>query len=236
MMRKLRGDVDDEAVSTEWLGAGGWGLGAGTSGSGRSTDSEFRIPNSEFPVALARPFRRPLISALAITTLCLSGCFGYHVGNHTLLPQTISTVSVQMFRSDSFRRNIGEQLTEAVAKEIERRTPYKVVDSTEADATLAGRVVSATKQGVTETRNDDLREIEYNLYVLVEWRVHGSDMVRQGELVAVPSSLLEFNRASSLVPEIGQSIATAQQKAIRRLARQIVDQLETPWYAERHVQ
>jgi len=182
------------------------------------------------------PFRPAAVFLLATIAVCLTGCFGYQVGNHTLFPQHVRTVSVQMFHSDSFRRNIGEQLTEAVAKEIENRMDCKVVDSTEADATLAGRVVSATKNGLTETRNDDLREIEYNLYILVEWHVHGSPAGPQGEMVAIPSSLLEFNRASSLVPEVGQSIATAQQKAIQRLARQIVDQLETPWYADGHVE
>ncbi len=58
------------------------------------------------------------------TTLCclllLSGCAAYHIGNSSLFPPDIHTVYVPMFESDSFRRDLGERLTEAVCKEIER--------------------------------------------------------------------------------------------------------------------
>ena len=39
----------------------------------------------------------------------------------------VSTVYVPMIESGSYRRDLGERLTEAVAKQIELKTPYKVV-------------------------------------------------------------------------------------------------------------
>ena len=53
--------------------------------------------------------------------LLLGGCAGYQIGNQSLYPQEIRTVYVPMFQSISFRRNLGERLTEAVVKEIEKQ-------------------------------------------------------------------------------------------------------------------
>src|SRR6267154_4235436 len=74
--------------------------------------------------------------------LALSGCAGYHVGTAGLFPSYIHTVFVPMFESDSFRRDLGEQLTEAVCKEIESRGPFKVVGTPNADSVLTGRIVA----------------------------------------------------------------------------------------------
>ena len=56
----------------------------------------------------------------------------------------IQTIRVPVFQSSSFRRDLGEQLTEAVVKEIEKRTPYKVVRDASADSVLIGRITSET--------------------------------------------------------------------------------------------
>ena len=60
--------------------------------------------------------------------LLLSGCVGYQVGTGSLYAPDVATVYVPMIESDSYRRDLGERLTEAVVKEIELKTPYKVVE------------------------------------------------------------------------------------------------------------
>ena len=77
--------------------------------------------------------------------LLFCGCAGYQIGNQSLYPLEIHTVYVPMFQSNSFRRNLGERLTEAVVKEIEKRTPYKVVSDPNADSVLTGRIVAETR-------------------------------------------------------------------------------------------
>ena len=63
----------------------------------------------------------------------------------------IHTVFVPVFRSNSFCRDIQLLLTEAVTKEIEERTRYKVVGTLdEADAILEGTVNTADKNLVVE--------------------------------------------------------------------------------------
>ena len=56
----------------------------------------------------------------------LGGCAGYQFGSQSLFnTPDIETVHVPVFQSSSFRRDLGEQLTEAVVKEIEKRTPVQ---------------------------------------------------------------------------------------------------------------
>ena len=50
-----------------------------------------------------------------------------------------------------------------------------------------------------------------------------------GENVAAPQVLLDVTESSTFTPEVGQSIATAQQKAIDLLASQIVSKMERGW-------
>ena len=102
----------------------------------------------------------------------LAGCLGlgnYQFGARTLFPEGIETVYVPVFDSSSFRRGLGEELTEAVIKEIERRSHYKVVSSPSADTILTGKIISETKHLLFQTLQGDPREMEVNLQVKVSW-------------------------------------------------------------------
>ena len=174
---------------------------------------------------------RSLIRLLLIT-LCfapwIAGCAGYQFGPDAMFPKDVQTVYVPIFESDSLRRNLGEWLTEAVKKEVERRTPYKVVNTPNADSVLSGRIVSDTKRVVVETRNDDPRETEVTFQVLVRWVNRRAHTIGENGAVALPPEIMVTGNASVL-PEVGQSITTGQQEAIQKLAVQIVELMETPW-------
>jgi hypothetical protein len=134
-----------------------------------------------------------------------------------------------MFESESFRRHLGERLTEAVIKEIENTTPYKVVGDPNADSVLTGKIVDDRKRVLVENRFDDAREVETSIYVQVSWVRRGGQFIAHDALVPVDPALLDVLGASSVVPETGQSLATAHQKAIQRVAKQIVGMMEAPW-------
>jgi len=158
-----------------------------------------------------------------------AGCASYQIGTGSLYRPDIRTVYVPMFESDSLRRNLGERLTEAVVKEIELKTPYKVVHRPDADSVLSARITSEIKRVVAEERNDIPRNIETDLAVQVNW------YDRRGEYLMQDSrfnfSPIDFSVAQSadFTPEGGQSVATAHQEAIQRLAEQIVSQMESRW-------
>lgn len=173
--------------------------------------------------------RRMFGLLMAMVVAQVVGCAPYMVGNRTLYPCTVRTVYVPMFESNSFRRHLGERLTEAVIKEIELKTPYKVVNTPAADSVLTGRIVSDLKGVLVEAPTDEPREIQVNMKVEVSWLDRQGQMLRDMQPMAVPSALAVVDQSSSFVPEAGHSITTAQQAVIERLAQQIVSLMETPW-------
>ena len=170
----------------------------------------------------------PLLAVLAC-----AGCAGYRFGNNTLYATNVRTIYVPIFQCDSFRTtpsiDIGERLTEAVCKEIEKRTPFKVVGSAEgADSVLTGRVVADTKRMVVESPTDQSRMVEMNYQALITWADRGGAVIAAGE-VPLPAATVDVGQAAALVPEFGRSVVSTQQEAIVKMAQQIVGLMEEPW-------
>jgi len=162
--------------------------------------------------------------------LIFCGCAGYQIGNQSLYPQGVRTVYVPMFKSSSFRRNLGERLTEAVVKEIEAKTPYKVVsDPTTADSVLSGFLVEENKSVLVPSLSGDAREIQVGMRVEVSWIDRQGQTLRQSDSVPLPNEITDVTGTGDVVPEVGQSVATGQQQAICRIAEQIVGLMEQPW-------
>lgn len=173
-----------------------------------------------------KAFVLPLLAVLA----AVAGCAGYQIGNQSLYPTHIHTVYVPVFESVSLRRNLGERLTEAVVKQIELTTPMKVVGNAEsADSVLKGRIISDNKRVLSPAPLGYSRLMEINLGVEVTWIDRSGSVLRNGPPVAIDPAAVEVQGSTNLVPEVGQSLATAQQKAIERVAVQIVSLMEAPW-------
>jgi hypothetical protein len=172
--------------------------------------------------------RRVCIALLLLAGPTLAGCANYAIGNASLFPAHIRTVHVEIFRSNSFRRNLGERLTEAVAKRIEAVSPMKIVDAASADSVLTGTLVSDSKRLLVESPTDEARQVQMNFQVEVQWHDRSGNALRTSTL-ALPSELLVVGQTGNTTPEVGQSIVTGQQVAINRLARQIVALMEQPW-------
>jgi len=165
----------------------------------------------------------------AFMLINLAGCAGYQVGPRSLYRPDVNSVYVPVFESDSLRRNLGEQLTEAVIKQIELKTPYKVVSGAHADSVLSGRILQEYKYVVAENVNDDPRDIEVEFEIEISWRDRRGDLISETYTYGIPSSIVVFGQSVSLIPESGQSVATAHLAAIDALAEQVVSRMEVPW-------
>jgi hypothetical protein len=134
-----------------------------------------------------------------------------------------------MIESVSFRRDLGERLTEAVVKQIEMKTPYKVVSEANADSKLKCRISQESKSVVIGARTGDPRELQTAISVQVSWTDNRDRQLRPCPPIPVPTDLTDVQGTGNVVPETGQSLAVAQQDAIDRLAEQIVGLMEKPW-------
>lgn len=158
-----------------------------------------------------------------------AGCAGYQVGAGSLYAPDVATVYVPMIESDSYRRDLGERLTEAVIKEIELKTLFKVVDTPDADSILHARLLSDSRRVLIENGFDDPRVSENEIRAEVTWLNSRRQPIAPAQTLAVPPELVLINQTSTMIPEAGQSVVTSQQQAIERLAQQIVSTMEEPW-------
>jgi lipopolysaccharide assembly LptE-like protein len=181
--------------------------------------------------APAASFFALITNHLSLIALLLigAGCGRYMVGNRTLYPPDIQTVYVPMFDSNSYRRGLGEMLTEAVVKQIEARTPFKVVNTPDADSILTGKILTDTKGIMVKPPTDEQRLVQFNMRIEVSWLDRRGGLIQQTQSIPLPDSLLIVDQTSNYVPEAGQSISTVEMQDVQRLASQIVSLMESPW-------
>jgi hypothetical protein len=166
--------------------------------------------------------RRELLRfGLAAAGLGLSGC-GYSL--HPPCNPEIHTVYVPVFRTITFRRDVQLMLTEAIIKEIEERTLYKVVGSPDqADSILEGTINFADKNLVVENPQNLPREINAWVQATVRWT---RNPPLEQELNVPPVTVGE---TVNFIPEIGETAMTGFYKTCQNLATQIVDMMDNPW-------
>ncbi len=163
--------------------------------------------------------------ALAELT-ALSGC-GYMVG--APYATNIRTVHVPTFQSADFRRGYELQLTEAVQKQIQMRTPYRLAKEPGADTRLTGRIVGIDKRVPNQNKYDDPRELELAIGIEVKWEDLRTGQIINQQTVPLAGNAAQLLGTASFAPEAGQSLATGTQDAVNNLARQIVGLMEVPW-------
>lgn len=94
----------------------------------------------------------------------------------------IRTIRVPIFKNKTYIRGVEFDLTQAVIREIEQKTPFKVVGpGCDADTELTGTVVSFTKGLLNVNQLNEVREAETTLAVEVVWRD-----LRTGEYLTKP--------------------------------------------------
>jgi hypothetical protein len=156
------------------------------------------------------------------------GFFGWHI-YAPFDTSEVKTVAV-FFKTNSFRRDVEKQLTEAVIKEITLRTPYKVVgDHTKADSLLSGTIITAGKNLVVEAPTNFARELNMTINVQVKWTRNPPTEIEDKQLPTTVTETINF------VPEVGDTTLGATNHVVQSLAKQIVDMMEKPWFNDNDV-
>lgn len=166
---------------------------------------------------------------LVVALSCFAGCATYQFGNRTLYNPNIRTVYIPVVRNETYRHDIGVQLSEALVKAVELKTPYKVIADPSADSTLTCRVTNQFKRTVTEAATDEPRVVETLIAIELTWTDRRGNLLMENRFVPAGELAYYFLQGSDFVSEGGQSMGTAQQMAVERLADEIVQQMESRW-------
>jgi Lipopolysaccharide-assembly len=157
-----------------------------------------------------------------VVAVVVGGC-GYSV--RAPFDKNVKTVFVPVFRTQSYRRDLNLNLTEMVQKEIMQRSPYKVVGHPEgADTVLEGTINFADKNLVVENPFNLPRELNATVNVAVKWMHNPPSDAEKAKPPTIVSETVNF------VPEVGETALTGFYRVNQRLAAQIVDMMEQPWY------
>ncbi len=158
---------------------------------------------------------------IGILGLYVTGC-GYT--HQRLFPQSVHTVAVPVFENLSFYQGVELDLTEALIKEIELRTPYKVTPSSEAQTILQGMIIEVTQQRLSRTTTGDLpQELETRITVDFEWK-----QIQRGQTLRRRRGLEAVGRYVPAGP-IGEPFDVSAHQAVERLAGQIVSAMAENW-------
>lgn len=155
-----------------------------------------------------------------------TGC-GYMVGGE--FPTEVRTIHIPTFTSTSFRRDFHLELTEAVQKEVQSRTHFRLAKEGMADTKLTGRLVEIRKDVLGETAQDDPRQLQLSVAVEILWEDLNTGRVLAQNQMPMDRQTIQMISTADFAPEVGQSLATAKQLAIQKLAADIVDSMEAPW-------
>ncbi len=161
---------------------------------------------------------------MTVVSAAASGC-GYTI--RAPFDKSVKTVFVPVFKTQSFRRDVNLNLTEMIQKEIQNRTPYKVVGKPEgADTIIEGTVNYVDKNIVVENPFNLPRELNMTIAVSVKWVHNPPTEAEKATAATVVAETVNF------VPEVGETALTASYRVNQRLAAQIVDMMEQPWYTD----
>ncbi len=166
---------------------------------------------------------------LVVCAAVWSGCEGSggFVGGYSateLFPENVRTVSIAIFQNQTFYRGVEMDVTEALIKEVELRTPYKVVRGNVADTALVGTVTDVRQRVLSRTFDGGIpQEVQVVVKVRFEWK----DM-RTGQVIRSRSSI---SGTGEHVPVLGASepYEVAQHVASAELARDIVSVMRRDW-------
>lgn len=157
-----------------------------------------------------------------LTSCASDPTLGY--SSASLYSPQYKSVAVPIFQNSTMVRGIEFMLTDAVIKEIEARTPYKIRDEQFADTLITGTIKSIELQTISQSRSTGLdNEVMLIAVIDFEWLNLRSGGRIVGRQHFSSSALFVPSQPSSEPIEIGQ-FAVVQQ-----LSADIVDQMQSSW-------
>ena len=172
---------------------------------------------------------RRMTAALALCVLGLGvgGCDYHAVGAATHIPADVRTLAVPIFQSRVLAFNTETVFTEAVVRELNTRTRYRVLPQGQesADATLKGVIVSQTVTPLTYDPNSgQTSSYLVSITARVELVAHDGTVLYSNDAMAWHEQYQSTQDLSGFVEEDG----AAMHRVAREFAQALVsDMLES---------
>ncbi len=166
--------------------------------------------------------RQALVLTCAVIVVTATAGCGYRQGG--LFDADVRTVAVPIFDNQSFYRGLEFDLTEATIKQIELKTPYKVVGPEMADTVLHGTITGVEQALLSRGGDGGLpQELELRVILDIEWLdARTGRPLRSREGFAVVGHYVPARR-------VGQPLEVASHIVAQRLADQVVTMMFEQW-------
>jgi len=174
---------------------------------------------------MIRVFARLVACVFALHCLCSCASDptqGY--SSQSIYPTSVSSVAVPIFANDTFVRDVEFELTDALIKEIEARTPYKVTAESRADTILLGHVRKVQLDQLSKSVLTGLsEEVIVTVTIDFQWKDLRSGKTLVERRTFTGNSLFTPSQPSSEPIELGQFAV------VQLLARDIVAEMRSDW-------
>lgn len=156
---------------------------------------------------------------LMASLVTITGCSEYTHG--WPYPEKVRSVYVEMFNSKSLRRGAEYTLTDALCKQIEVQTPYKIIsDRNRADSIIYGEITSIGDSVLaTEPRTGSTIEKEARVELVFSWKNLNTGQMYVNEKLV---------RASADY-STGQDFDYGTDVAVNKAAAKIVENMRVEW-------
>lgn len=167
--------------------------------------------------------RRLLTAIILLLVVWQAGGCGYRLsGNAGLYRDDVKTVFVPTVLNRTFYRSDSSQLTDALVREIQTRTPYRITDAGSADTSLEVTITQVRRSTTSRDRFTALpNEQIYVVVVDFTWK----DLRSGGTLVTRE----HFEQTAPVYATLGEEDFHGSQEAAEALAAGIVEELTSDW-------
>ena len=157
--------------------------------------------------------------SLCVFVTFLSGCSHYSVSGS--LPGYIKTAAVPLFQNDTIEPNIVEDVTDEVTNAIIRNGSMKIINESQADAVVIGRIVEVINEADTYSKNEQAKQFKLHIYADVQFFDR-----RKNRPLWEEKRMEGWARYDASSPSSRQDAVT---QALQMLASLIVDKTVAGW-------
>ena len=160
---------------------------------------------------------------LTFLALMGTGCSLKGYSNATLYPKDVASVCVRMFDNRTFWRDMEYDLTDALSKRIEAKTPYKIISNDDlADTVISGQITEVQKSVLIQDRDTgSALQNEILIQAVVSWK-----NLKTGALLIDSQPI---NATAQYSESLNQGVGYATKLAANKLAERIIELMETRW-------